>query len=84
MNYVRCINNQAYLHVPDEAVNGALTDLTIGAVYKVLPTPQQDRDTGLLRIIDNSGEDYLALLTVLKKMDIRAVHAESRLKAAYL
>jgi ATP-dependent DNA helicase RecG len=25
-----------------------------------------------------------ALLTVLKKMDIRAVHAESRLKAAYL
>ena len=25
-----------------------------------------------------------ALLTVLKKMDIRAAHAESRLKAAYL
>ena len=26
----------------------------------------------------------IALLTVLKKMDIRSVHAESRLKAAYL
>jgi hypothetical protein len=38
MNYVRCINNKAYLRVPDEAVNGALGDLTLGAVYKVLPT----------------------------------------------
>jgi len=27
---------------------------------------------------------FLALLTVLKKMDIRSVHAESRLKVAYL
>jgi retron-type reverse transcriptase len=27
---------------------------------------------------------YIALLTVLKKMDIRSVHAERRLKAAYL
>jgi hypothetical protein len=59
MNYVRCINNKAYLHGPDEVVNGTLTDLTIGAVYKVLPTPPQERDIDLLRIIDNPGEDYL-------------------------
>ena len=59
MNYVRCINNKAYVRVPEEPVNGALADLTIGAVYKVLPTPQHERDTGMIRIIDNSGEDYL-------------------------
>jgi hypothetical protein len=58
MNYVRCINNKAYVRVPGEPVNGALADLTIGAVYKVLPTPQHERDTGMIRIIDNSGEDY--------------------------
>lgn len=45
MNYIRCINNKAYLRVPDEAVNGVLGDLTLGAVYKVLPTSPQERDT---------------------------------------
>ena len=59
MNYVRCVNNKAYVRVPGEAVNGPLADLTLGAVYKALPTPQPERDAGLLRIIDNSGEDYL-------------------------
>jgi hypothetical protein len=59
MNYVRCINNQTYVRMPGEPVNGTLADLTIGAVYKVLPTQQHERDTGMIRIIDNSGEDYL-------------------------
>ena len=59
MNYVRCINNKTYVRLPDESVNGALADLTIGAVYKVLPTSQHERDTGMIRIIDNSGEDYI-------------------------
>jgi hypothetical protein len=61
MNSVRCINTKADLRVPDEAGNGALGDLSLGAVYKVLPTSPQERDTGLLRIIDNSGEDYRAV-----------------------
>jgi hypothetical protein len=39
----------------------------------------------LMRIPNSKRiSDISALLTVLKKMDIRAVHAESRLKAAYL
>ena len=76
MNYVRCINNKAYLHGPDEAVNGALTDLTIGAVYKVLPTPPQERDTGLLRIIDNSGEDYLYPASYFQPLDWHTSLAE--------
>jgi hypothetical protein len=76
MNYVRCIHNQAYLHVPDEAVNGALTDLTIGAVYKVLPTSSQARDTGLLRIVDNSGEDYLYPASYFQPLDWHTSLAE--------
>ena len=59
MNYVRCINNKTYVRMPGESVNGTLADLTIGAVYKVLPTQPHERDTGMIRIIDNSGEDYL-------------------------
>jgi len=84
MNYVRCINNQAYLHVPGEAVNGVLTDLTIGAIYKVLPTPPQDRDTGLLRIIDNSGEDYLYPASYFQPLDWHTLPAEGKLGHAAL
>ncbi len=47
MPYVRCINNQGY-----EA------SLTLGAVYKVLPSINK-LEEGSLRIVDNSGEDYL-------------------------
>jgi hypothetical protein len=76
MNYVRCIKNKAYLRVPDEVVNGTLTDLTIGAVYKVLPTLPQERDTGLLRIIDNSGEDYLYPASYFQPLDWQTLPAE--------
>jgi hypothetical protein len=76
MNYVRCINNKAYLHSPDEAVNDTLTDLTIGAVYKVLPTSPEERDTGLLRIIDNSGEDYLYPASYFQPLDWHTLPAE--------
>ena len=69
MNYVRCVNNKAYVHVPEEAVNGPLADLTLGAVYKVLPTPPPERDAGLLRIIDNSGEDYLYPASYFQPLD---------------
>jgi hypothetical protein len=69
MSYVRCVNNKAYVHMPDEATNGPLADLTLGAVYKALPTPQPERDAGLLRIIDNSGEDYLYPANYFQPLD---------------
>ena len=91
MNYVRCVNNKAYVRVPDEAVNGPLADLTLGAVYKALPTPQSERDAGLLRIIDNSGEDYLYPANYFQPLDCAAnwesghtaltIHLDPRTKA---
>jgi Ribbon-helix-helix protein, copG family len=91
MSYVRCVNNKAYVRVPDEAVNGPLADLTLGAVYKALPTPQPERDAGLLRIIDNSGEDYLYPANYFQPLDSAAdresghtaltIHLDSRTKA---
>jgi hypothetical protein len=76
MNYVRCVNNKAYVRVPDEPVNGPLADLTLGAVYKVLPTPQHERDAGLLRIIDNSGEDYLYPASYFQPLDWSTLPAD--------
>jgi hypothetical protein len=34
-------------------------DLDLARVYEALPTEKIDRENGLLRVIDNSGEDYL-------------------------
>ena len=76
MNYVRCINNKAYVRLPGESVDGEISDLTIGAVYKVLPTSQHESDAGLLRIIDNSGEDYLYPANYFQPLDWSAAPAE--------
>ncbi len=48
MKYMRCINNQ-----------GNEASLSINAIYKALPTTTIEDDSGMIRIIDNEGEDYL-------------------------
>ncbi len=37
----------------------AEVDLDVGKVYQALPTEKNAREQGLIRVIDNSGEDYL-------------------------
>ena len=46
--YVRCIKNDDYE-----------IDLTIGQVYKSVPLTDAEKDAGVIRVIDNEGEDYL-------------------------
>jgi hypothetical protein len=46
-NYVICIDNQGYNF-----------SLTLHKVYQVLPDPEAAED-GMIRIIDDTGEDYL-------------------------
>lgn len=46
--YVQCIKNKDYE-----------LDLTIGQVYKVIPLTTNERNAGVIRIIDNESEDYL-------------------------
>ncbi len=48
MNYVRCTYNR-----------GNEASLTIGTIYRALPTTPTEDESGMLRIIDNEGEDYL-------------------------
>ena len=47
--FVVCIDAREYAEV----------DLDVGKVYRALPTEKSARDQGLVRVIDNSGEDYL-------------------------
>ena len=60
MNYVKCVNNSAYIVFADEPVDQTdTTDLTIGRVYKAVPPTADDRRLGELRVYDDTGEDYL-------------------------
>ncbi|MEZ4862807.1 MAG: hypothetical protein R3C14_15935 [Caldilineaceae bacterium] len=38
---------------------GNEASLTVGVVYRSLPTTPLENETGMARIIDNEGEDYL-------------------------
>jgi hypothetical protein len=54
MNYAKCINNQPYLHPPDQPPQEEpLLALTIGKVYKVLADPAAEK-RGMLRVVDES------------------------------
>lgn len=56
--YVRCIDNRAYVsHKDQPAPNYHLAALVVGQIYKVASPQENDGD--LLRVIDESGEDYL-------------------------
>src|SRR5437867_3594661 len=48
MQYMRCINNQ-----------GNEASLNLGAIYRTLPTTPVEDASGMIRVIDNEGEDYL-------------------------
>jgi hypothetical protein len=56
--YVRCINNKRFIFFKDEPRRDEeLVSLIVGKVYKLAPPEANDGD--LLRVIDESGEDYL-------------------------
>lgn len=55
--YVRCVNNQQFLHHPSFEDALTIHDLVVGRVYKALPDPAEEQ-LGYLRIVDESGEDY--------------------------
>ncbi|HFD40763.1 MAG TPA: hypothetical protein ENJ31_13050 [Anaerolineae bacterium] len=48
MRYARCIHNE-----------GNEASLDVGSIYKVLRTTETEKASGMLRVVDNEGEDYL-------------------------
>lgn len=47
--FVICVDPGEYAEV----------DLDLGKVYEALPTEKDAREHGMIRVVDNSGEDYL-------------------------
>ncbi len=48
MKYMRCIYNK-----------GNEASLTIGVIYQMVSTSPVEDESGMVRIVDNEGEDYL-------------------------
>jgi hypothetical protein len=48
MNYVRCVDNK-----------GNEASLKVGTIYQSLDRTVVEKESGMLRIVDNEGEDYL-------------------------
>jgi hypothetical protein len=71
--YVRCLNNKRFIFFKDEPrVDEELVRLIVGKVYKLAPPEANDGD--LLRVIDESGEDYLYPATYFEPLSISDEH----------
>ena len=69
MRYVRCIDNSgAIFDKEGKLLESTADDLVVGQVYKVA-IPQKN-DNELLRVIDESGEDYLYPAEFFEPLDM--------------
>jgi hypothetical protein len=65
MIYLRCIKNKGYA-----------ASLQIGKIYKTAPTSALERRNGLVRVIDNEGEDYLYSRDYFEPVDLKLASAQ--------
>lgn len=54
--YVKCLKNDTYF-VDDLA--DTFSDLQVGQIYKQLPLYTEEEGSGMIRVVDGSGEAYL-------------------------
>jgi hypothetical protein len=54
--YVKCRKNDTYFK---DDLAQTFADLTVGQVYKQMALYPQETDSGMVRVIDGSGEPYL-------------------------
>lgn len=72
MSYVRCVDNRAYLQFPEKPLLDEPSTLTIGRIYKTLPAAVHEREHGWLRVVDDTGEDYLFPASYFELIDLKA------------
>ncbi len=59
MTYLRCVSNRGYIWQHGKLADEELASISVGKLYKVVATSAEERAKELVRIVDNSGEDYL-------------------------
>lgn len=84
MSYVRCINNRGFIGKNNELLEEEIVGLTIGRVYKALPTEPEARAHGMIRVIDESAEDYLYPAAYFEPIEFVNGHATIRSATVHL
>jgi hypothetical protein len=83
MNYVRCIKNSGFIYNQNgQLFDETISDLIVGQVYKVAPPAPNDDE--MLRVIDESGEDYLYPASYFEPLAPRNVKHRPRMIAIYV
>lgn len=59
MTYLRCISNKGFIGQQGKLVDEELASLSVGKLYKAVATSAEEHERGFVRVVDNSGEDYL-------------------------
>jgi hypothetical protein len=83
MRYVRCINNRGFIADQNgELFDETIADLVVGEVYKVVPP--SDNDGEFLRVVDDSGEDYLYPTTYFEPFEPQKMTTRRRPAVVHL
>lgn len=64
---MKCVNNKTYF--ADDLAE-TFHDLVIGQIYKALPATERERKNGIIRVIDDSGDDYLYPESYFEAVDL--------------
>lgn len=59
LTYLRCISNKGFIWQQGKLLDEELVSLTVGKLYKAVATSAEERERSFVRVVDNSGEDYL-------------------------
>ena len=79
--YLRCVKNDTYF--ADDLADG-FVDLQIGQIYKQLPLYEEERGSGMVRVIDDSGDSYLYPASYFESVDLSAAIQPDRSAAITL
>ena len=84
MSYVRCIKNQGFIGEKGQRIDDEIIGLTVGRVYKALPTEAEAQAHGMIRVIDESAEDYLYPATYFETIELGNSRRKSEPITAHL
>jgi hypothetical protein len=84
MSYVRCIKNQGFIWQNGQRVDEEIIGLTVGRIYKTLPTEAAAQEHGMIRVIDESAEDYLYPAAYFEPVEVGRDHEKRATISAHV
>ena len=84
MSYVRCISNKGFIWQNGQRLDEEIIGLTVGRIYKALPTEAEAQAHGMIRVVDESAEDYLYPVSYFEPVELGNGSRQTEAITAYL